>query len=153
VAAVGRPPTVDMYPGKVFGRLTIVRKAHLKAGLRWWVRCSCGKEFYTKTQYLTRRPNPQISCGCHVNESANPFPREKGIWNMMHRRTEHSDHVSYKDYGGRGILGTNLIRRMVSLVNAGGLQPPNRRTINGDTTRCPNDQGYSLDSKGRDRLV
>ena len=99
----GRPASVAMYPGARFGQLTVVRKAHLKEGLRYWVKCDCGKAFYTKTQYLTRKPNPQISCGCHVHKDANPHKREKGIWHMMHQRTENPDHVAYKDYGGRGI--------------------------------------------------
>lgn len=99
----GRPPSVPIYPGAIFGRLTIVRKAHLKEGLRWWVRCKCGKEFYTKSQYLTRKPNPQISCGCHVNEFANPYPETKMCWHTMHLRCYYEKHVAYKDYGGRGI--------------------------------------------------
>lgn len=104
--SAGRPAGVEIFPHKMFGFLKIIRKAHLKEGMRWWVECThkgCGKKFYTKTQYLTRKPNPQISCGCHVHVDANPFPREKGIWAMMHQRTENETHVSYKDYGGRGI--------------------------------------------------
>lgn len=100
----GRPPSVEIYAGKRFGQLTILGKVHTREGMRWRVQCNCGSAvFRTKTQYLTRKPNPQISCGCHVNKDANPYPREKGIWNMMHQRTENPTHVSYKDYGGRGI--------------------------------------------------
>lgn len=103
MAQGGRPPSVVIHAGKRFGRLTIQQKVHTKEGMRWIAKCDCGNKIRTKTQYLTRKPNPQISCGCHVNENANPFPREKGIWQMMHQRTENSDHVSFKDYGGRGI--------------------------------------------------
>ena len=102
---VGRPASVEIYAGKRFGLLTIVQKVHTKQGMRWRVQCDCGKRFNTKTQYLTRKPNPQSHCGDqkHITPNANPYPREKGIWHMMHFRTEDPRHVSYKDYGGRGI--------------------------------------------------
>ena len=103
VGISGRPAGVVIHAGVRFGRLLIERKVHTKEGLRWKARCDCGNQITTKTQYLTRKPNPQISCGCHVNEGANPWKREKQIWHMMHVRTENPSHVSFKDYGGRGI--------------------------------------------------
>lgn len=99
----GRQASVNLSPGCKFGDLTIVRKAHLKEGLRYRVRCVCGQEFYTKTQYLTRKPNPQTHCGCRLNENANPYPYEKICWNSMHLRCCYEKHVSYMAYGGRGI--------------------------------------------------
>lgn len=101
----GRPASVAIHANARFGQLLILRKVHTKAGLRWKARCDCGVEITTKTQYLTRKPNPQTHCGAkhHIHPNANPFPREKRIWHMMHVRTENETHVSYKDYGGRGI--------------------------------------------------
>jgi hypothetical protein len=51
-----------------------------------------------------RKQNPKRHCGCRTNEGANPYPREKRIWTMMHRRCYHQDHVAYKHYGGSGIF-------------------------------------------------
>ncbi len=99
----GRPASVDLYPGKVFGMLVVRGRVHTKEGLRIRVECICGKIFLTRTQYLTRKPNPQVHCGCKKNEGANPYPREKGIWTMMYIRTEDPRHVSYHRYGARGI--------------------------------------------------
>ncbi len=107
----GRPASVDIYPGKYFGYLVIKGKVNTKEGLRWRVECTapleggvkCGKVFKTKTAYLTRQPNPQTNCGCQTYKGANKFPREKGIWHMMHMRTENPNHVSFAHYGGRGI--------------------------------------------------
>ena len=99
----GRPASVDLYPGKKFGDLTIVRKVHTKEGLRYDAKCVCGKVIRTKTQYLTRKSGPQTHCGCRTYEGANPFPYEKICWSSMHLRCTYEKHVSYAAYGGRGI--------------------------------------------------
>lgn len=107
----GRPASVSIYPGKYFGFLCCVRKVHTKEGPRYDMRCeaklrdqsTCGKTIRTKMQYLTRKPNPQTHCGCQKFIDANPYPYEKVCWSMMHTRCEYTGHVSYKDYGGRGI--------------------------------------------------
>lgn len=103
-AGKGKPPSVEIYPGKKFGDLTIIRKAHLKEGFRYFVRCKCGKEFYTKTQYLTRKPNPQTHCGCMKYPDKNPYVYEKRCWQAMHLRCCYEGHVAYAAYGGRGII-------------------------------------------------
>lgn len=61
MAGGGRPPSVLVEAGRRFGRLVIKRKLHTKEGLRWLALCDCGNKIRTKTQYLTRKPNPQIS--------------------------------------------------------------------------------------------
>jgi len=99
----GRPASVSLHAGAKFGDLTIIRKAHLKEGLRIFVKCVCGKEFYTKTQYLTRKPNPQTHCGCKLKVPPNPYAYEKICWQSMHLRCCYEKHVSYMAYGGRGI--------------------------------------------------
>lgn len=111
VGKPGRPRDPRMYPGAYFGHLCILRAVHLKTGLHYDCRCDaptktggkCGKNWRGRPAYLTRVPNPTTNCGCLTYIEANPYPREKGIWHMMHVRTENPKHVSFKDYGGRGI--------------------------------------------------
>lgn len=107
----GRPASVSIYPGKYFGFLCCIRKVHTKEGPRYDMRCEatlrdgnkCLQVIRTKMQYLTRKPNPQTHCGCQKFIDANPYPYEKTCWNMMHTRCEYTGHVSYAQYGGRGI--------------------------------------------------
>lgn len=107
----GRPTSVLIATGMRFGHLIIRGRVQTKAGAKWRVECNapkaaggfCGKKELVPTAYLTRKNNPKTNCGCQTFKDANPFPREKGIWQMMHMRTENEGHVSYKDYGGRGI--------------------------------------------------
>lgn len=101
----GRPaaPEHDLWPGRVLGELTILGKVNTKEGVRFRWKCSCGETGKSPRQYFFREANPKRHCGCKLNEGANPYPREKGIWQMMHQRTENTTHVSYAQYGGRGI--------------------------------------------------
>jgi hypothetical protein len=104
----GRPAADPLYAGRVMGKLTLVMRTHTKDGLMWICNCSCGmpkclKRIKVRPQYLVRPAHPKRSCGADAWKDANPYPREKGIWQMMHQRTENPTHVSYKEYGGRGI--------------------------------------------------
>lgn len=109
---LGRPASVSIYPGKYFGHLCCIRRVATKEGPRYDMRCDapksdgtkCGTIIRTKMQYLTRKPNPQVSCGCQKYAEANPYPYEKVCWQSMHLRCEYVKHVSYPQYGGRGIL-------------------------------------------------
>lgn len=107
----GRPSDKPIAAGMIFGHLRVIQMVHKKEGLRWVVECQaptgpngskCGKRETIRPHYL-RRDQPKTSCGCMSWADANPYPREKGIWHMMHVRTEDPRHVSYHHYGGRGI--------------------------------------------------
>lgn len=109
----GRPTSVEIYPGKYFGHLCILRKVNTKQGVRYDARCDalskgqgtikCGKIIRTRLSYLTRNPNPTTHCGCLTYLNANPYPREKGIWWMLFKRCYDPTHVSYKYYGALGV--------------------------------------------------
>lgn len=101
----GRPRSVEIAAGMRFGHLLILGMVHTKDGLRWRTECDCPAKTKEKvpTAYLTRKEGGKSHCGCQTNINANPYPREKGIWQMMHMRTEDPRHVSYHRYGGRGI--------------------------------------------------
>jgi hypothetical protein len=104
----GRPALQDFHAGQQLGKLTLKMRTHTKKGLAWIVECNCGHKdclgrFKVRVNYLRRPLSPKRSCGADTYADANPYPREKGIWQMMHQRTENTTHVSYHHYGGRGI--------------------------------------------------
>jgi len=111
--AQGRPPRIVVQTGMVFGHLRIIKKVtDNKSGNTWLCRCiapsgpngsSCGTQMHVRQHYILRQPNPKTSCGCMTYIGANPYKREKVIWQMMNRRCLYPTHVSYKYYGGAGI--------------------------------------------------
>lgn len=103
-----REGSLNIHAGLLLGELRVLGKvrtpANSNGGQRFRVRCeACGKQFTIPRFYLVRKQNPKRHCGCRTYENANPYPREKRIWTMMHRRCYYSDHVAYKHYGGAGI--------------------------------------------------
>lgn len=91
-------------PGMQMGELYVSKRVPTKSGSsggqRWLCVCSCGKQLKVPQWYLVRNEFPKRHCGCKSNIGKNPYPRERGIWYMMHRRCYNSDHVAYKHYGG-----------------------------------------------------
>jgi hypothetical protein len=86
-------------------RRKIQRGKNTSAAIRkqWRVECSCGNEITVPEFYLRRQPNPKTHCGCKLKTIKTIHNETYRIWLMMHVRTEDPDHVSYNDYGGRGI--------------------------------------------------
>ncbi|MGL5078768.1 MAG: hypothetical protein ACRDBG_23470 [Waterburya sp.] len=81
-----------------------VRTTVNTGGKRWRIVCRhCHKGETVPQTYLVRMNNPKRNCSCQMKARANPYPREKGIWTMMHRRCYNNRHVAYKHYGGAGI--------------------------------------------------
>ncbi len=94
--------------------LTVIAEAPRKNGYRQWtVRCDCGvvKPMYSQQLYAVR----YVSCGClgkknriAANTKHGCRPRSGGTpeYNAhreMLNRCYRLDHVSYRNYGGRGI--------------------------------------------------
>lgn len=100
----GRRPTVNLRAGQKFGYLELLQRVRTKDGKTTWrCKCVCDLRLNIPASYLTRKQYPARSCGCRKFEHANPWKREKGIWNMMHQRTENPNHISYPHYGAKGI--------------------------------------------------
>lgn len=107
----GRPASVTIVTGQMFGLLVIRGRVKTKDGAKWRTECLgrlkdgtiCGKKELVPTQYLTRKANPKTNCGCQTYKDANPHKYEKVCWQTMHTRCEWYRHVSYAVYGGRGI--------------------------------------------------
>jgi len=99
------PKQTIVYPGAQIGELKVIMSVRTPSGetKRWRCECSCGERLTIRQNYLTR-PNPKSDCGgiAHASDKTK-YKREYGIWTMMQVRTSDPRHVSYKDYGGRGI--------------------------------------------------
>ena len=97
--------------GKVFGRLTVVKRVEnsKKGEAQWECRCSCSNVLFVASEKL--RKALVESCGClKVEQGKTPYTKhglrdlpEYDIWNNMKRRCHIKTHHKYKDYGARGI--------------------------------------------------
>lgn len=78
----------------------------------WLFRCECGNTRQLRSNVLNG--NSAKSCGCKTYEwskRTNIKNKSHGmsghpayaVWNSMHGRCSLPNHISYKDYGGRGI--------------------------------------------------
>lgn len=97
--------------GTNIGRWTVLSDApRNKHGQRkYFCRCSCGTEKVVDAQSL--KVGDTQSCGCYKKEQFSARATRHGAaktkayfswWNMKNR-CERTNHVYYKDYGGRGI--------------------------------------------------
>ena len=101
--------------GKVFGRLTVLRRdterhgSDKKRRAFWICRCECGNEVSVVTDAL--RNGDTRSCGCYKREKAISDNTTHGlsnhklysIWGGMIQRCENQSSQAYDDYGARGI--------------------------------------------------
>lgn len=99
----------EIYPGKVFGRLTVISYAGKSASKHslWLCRCECGNERLIRRGTLTT--GHTLSCGCYRRSMKVGFKhgesktRLYNIWNQMIHRCSDNKNISYPLYGGRGI--------------------------------------------------
>jgi hypothetical protein len=95
--------------GKKFGRLTVIERLESRKGRAYWLCvCDCGKNTEQATRHLTGGVK---SCGCVHLESVTTHGMKKTrfwrLWSNMRQRCQKPYHISYKDYGGRGISVCN----------------------------------------------
>lgn len=103
----------ENFKGKVFGKLTIFREH--KVGKDWWcvARCECGLYNSWPKRFFQRR-RPKLECGfCHLQKGTTKISRvytmpythlpEYHTWSVMIQRCTDPNHISYAEYGGRGI--------------------------------------------------
>jgi hypothetical protein len=98
------PKQTKVYPGARIGYWKVIGRVSTPKGetQRWRIECECGTRETIRQNYLTR-DNPKESCGCKRRTNRTEYKREYGIWTMMQVRCYNKNHVSYLDYGGRGI--------------------------------------------------
>jgi hypothetical protein len=108
--------------GCVFGRLTVKKFSHIsRGGQSYWVCiCTCGKEKTARSSHL--KSGSVRSCGCLARECSSKtaksvlagkyckithnktHTRVFSIWTAMRARCKNPNSISYKNYGGRGII-------------------------------------------------
>lgn len=99
--------------GKVFGRLTVIRRhpENKWGGTAWECNCSCGNLAIVAGGDLRKKTKPTRSCGCLAKETARDLltthgrtnTREFNIWSGMLSRCYDHNYPSFKNWGGRGI--------------------------------------------------
>lgn len=104
--------------GQRYGRLTAIKRdGHKGKNILWRCECDCGGEALCTASNL--QTGTSQSCGCLNSElcseraikrntvhGQNTVAKKTGAWiswNCMRTRCEQKSHISYPDYGGRGI--------------------------------------------------
>lgn len=144
--------------GSVFGRLTVTGAAPSESGKAAWLcKCSCGGVHITTGDAL--RSGKTKSCGCY--RDSGDFIRKHGhgsyirgvsptykSWQEMRARCSNPTHISYPNYGGRGITFDASWNRFERFLSDMGPRPEGL-----SLDRRNNDKGYSRDNcKWSDRF-
>lgn len=134
--------------GSVFGRLTVVYQLESQKGKAvWYCRCVCGCVCFPTGDAL--RSGKTQSCGCY--RASGDYTRKhghgsytKGVsrtyksWQEMRARCSNPKHISYPNYGGRGIVYDPAWDRFEQFLSDMGERPANT-----SIDRVDGDLGYS----------
>lgn len=97
--------------GERFTRLLVIEPTRLKNGrFAWKCKCDCGNYIVTPGAQL--KNGHAKSCGCYKNDIFKERLQKHGlsrtklfhVYSGMHSRCENSNHISYANYGERGIF-------------------------------------------------
>lgn len=97
--------------GQVFNRLTVIeRDGKVGNHIAWKCRCECGTITRVSSQAL--RNGSTKSCGClsreltlkRITKHGKYHSRAYSVWKHMLERCRNPKSISYKNYGGRGIV-------------------------------------------------
>jgi hypothetical protein len=143
-------PTLDFPAGHRFGLLRVIQKVRTAprspGGQRYRLECDCGNRITKPRFYMVRKQNPLTHCGCLTVKADPKVVYTKRSWYAMHSRCEYGGHVSYAQYGGRGIT---VCERWHS-SNPDGFDnfvaDMGHRPKNKSLDRIDNDKGYSPDN-------
>lgn len=89
--------------GKIFGKWTVVSRAHYKTYQFWNCRCECGSTRAVQVRSLLR--GQSTSCGCQRAKVQHGWSGTKlySVWQAMRARCSSPNSSSYRNYGARGI--------------------------------------------------
>lgn len=124
--------------GARFERLVVVElKGRSNRGtLLWSCRCDCGGQAEAPTNDLVR--GHHLSCGCLQRERSAERKLKHGyaktleyrIWGTMISRCDNQEHISYPDYGAKGITVCERWRNSVAdFIADMGPRPSRRHSI------------------------
>lgn len=129
--------------GRQFGSLFIVARAprDKQRQLRWWAECVCGEWLWTRgTTLICGRTK---SCGCqkvlfmkHGQRRRISTTSTYRTWRCMLQRCRDPKHISYADYGGRGIKVCQRWLQFKNFLDDMGERPEgttiDRKEVNGN---------------------
>lgn len=134
--------------GSVFGQLTVISPAAaLQQKAAWVCRCSCGALCIATGDVLRR--GSKRSCGCFVRSGvlsrthghasyAKGVSRTYKSWQEMRARCNNPSHISFKNYGARGITYPAAWDKFEAFLADMGERPPKT-----SLDRIKNHLGYS----------
>ena len=125
--------------GQRFGHLTVVSKITHPKEAHWLCCCDCGAETVAESRELRR--GERRSCGCQRQRGTHGMTDtpEWRIWQGMLTRCRYSKHMSFKNYGGRGIL---VCGRWANSFENFFLDMGNRPSAKHSIDRIDNDGNY-----------
>lgn len=136
--------------GKVYGRLTAIRRTEHKTGrhYKWELVCACGNTILSVCSNVER--GGTTSCGCYRLERIAATHRNGRhdnralyeVWAGMRQRCQNPNHSSYSYYGGRGITVCERWESFDSFLADMGNRPTPKHTLE----RVDNDGPYSPDN-------
>lgn len=139
-------PTMKDLSGQKFSRLTVLYSKRIdNRKSKWLCLCECGEYTYVSSNSLTSGTTK--SCGCKKREFIIDFKTkhglsrspEYGIWLAMKSRCSDVKHISYKNYGGRGILVCEEWEDFNTFILDMKPRPSPKYTLE----RVDNNKGYS----------
>lgn len=133
--------------GKKFNRLTVVEISHRhNSEIYWKCKCDCGT--FTTVSSKGIRYGKTKSCGCFHREQVSKRTTTHGMtgtqeyiaWYNIKARCYNKNHVSYANYGGRGIvICDRWLESFQNFFDDMGLKPSKAYTIE----RLDNSEPYS----------
>lgn len=130
--------------GLKVGRLTVIDKTEVRkhGAVVWRCNCSCGNMVLVTTQNLKK--SKVKSCGCLARERfcGDRKRCEYGIWAQMLQRCTNPKHISYKNYGARGITVCKRWSSFRNFLKDLGERPTCKYTLE----RLDNTLGYGPDN-------
>lgn len=138
-SADDKPNAIDL-TGRRFRKLLVLSRVVRpgRDGIRWLVRCDCGKEKLMRTEVL-RHSKRTVACGCHHYKTHGlSRTTENTIWRGMTRRCTNKNDISWKYYGGRGISICKRWSKFENFLADMGKRPSRNHSID----RINNDGNY-----------
>ena len=98
-------PKLNDLTGKVFGRLTVIRREVKSnaSGAYWRCQCSCGNEAVVSRGNLLNGSTRSCSCLRNVSNGLSGKHPLRKRWSLMVARCTQPSSPDYKDYGAKGI--------------------------------------------------